>query len=178
MNALAPERRRDDLAQRAGAGDLAAFEAIYRENLGRIYALCLRMSADPVLADELTQRAFVRAWQKLGQFRGESGVQSWLFRLAVNVVLEDRRSAARQVVRLTESGSSDEKAPTPPHPGERMDLERAIAGLPDGARQVFVLHDVEGWPHDDIAAALGVTVGTSKSQLHRARSLLREALPR
>lgn len=165
----------DLLVERARSGDARAFEALYREHLGRVYALCLRMTADPAAAEEATQRTFVTAWQRLGGFRGEGAFSTWLHRIAVNAVLQGRRSALRHPV---QAAPDEIRAATPPHPGVRMDLERAIATLPEGARQVFVLHDVEGWPHDDVAAALGVTAGTSKSQLHRARGLLREALRR
>jgi RNA polymerase sigma-70 factor (ECF subfamily) len=160
----------------AKAGDVRAFESLYRESAPRIYAVCLRMCADPSLAEEHVQRAFVRAWQGLAGFRGDAGFATWVHRIAVRSVLEDRRATSRSVVQLHADPAADPKERTPPHPGARMDLEAAIATLPDGARHVFVLHDVEGWSHDDIAAALGVTVGTSKSQLHRARALLREVL--
>jgi RNA polymerase sigma-70 factor (ECF subfamily) len=163
---------------RAARGDVAAFEALYREHVGRVYALCLRLCADPRQAEECAQRAFVTAWQKLGTYRGEAAFGSWLCKVAVNVVRMDQRAGSRLPFELDATGAPEGRNPTPPHPGERVDLERAIATLPEGARQVLVLHDVEGWPHEDIAAALGVTVGTTKSQLHRARALLREALGR
>lgn len=161
---------------RARAGDVAAFEALYRANVGRIYALCLRMSGDAAQADELVQRAFVRAWERLGSFRGDAAFSTWLHRVAVNVVLEDKRADRRGIVRLADDPDDEPRERTPVPPGTRTDLERAVAQLPDGARQVFVLHDVEGWPHEDIATAMGVTTGTTKSQLSRARSLLREML--
>jgi RNA polymerase sigma-70 factor (ECF subfamily) len=161
---------------RARSGDMRAFERLYRANIGRVYAVCLRMSGDPAQADELVQSAFVRAWQRIGSFRGDSAFSTWLHRLAVNVVLEDRRSNQRAIVRLHDDAEADPRERTPVPAGTRLDLERAVALLPDGARQVLVLHDVEGWPHDEIAAAMGISVGTSKSQLSRARSLLRESL--
>jgi RNA polymerase sigma-70 factor (ECF subfamily) len=168
--------RADDAVQRARLGDSRAFEQVYRQHVGRIYAVILRMTADPALTDELTQAAFVRAWQKLSTFRGESSFGTWLHRLAVHVVLADRRSHGRRIVALAPDGNMDGPAKTPPHPGVRMDLEAALETLPPQARHVFVLHDIEGWSHEDIAAALGVVVGTTKSQLHRARALLREVL--
>lgn len=171
------EGRNADLdVARARSGDVPAFERLYRANVGRVYAVCLRMSGDADAADELVQRAFVRAWQRLGSFRGDSAFSTWLHRLAVNAVLEDRRSNRRSVVQLHADPDADPRERTPVPPGTRLDLERAVALLPDGARQVLVLHDIEGWPHDEIAAAMGITVGTSKSQLSRARSLLRETL--
>jgi RNA polymerase sigma-70 factor (ECF subfamily) len=168
------------LVRQAQAGDLHAFERLYRENERRVYALCFRMSSDPSLAEELTQEVFVRAWQKLGSFRGESAFSSWLYPLAVNVALSERRSRRRRTSRVM---ITDDLTPFDvPRPGKRpgpetgFDLERAMAGLPPGARAVFVLHDVEGYLHQEIAALLGLAEGTSKAQLHRARKLLREAL--
>ena len=162
----------DDVAL-ARAGDRRAFERVYRACVGRVYATCLRMTADPVTADECTQTAFVNAWGALGGFRGEGSFSTWLHRIAVHAVLGDRRRGARGPVAV---GAVDDIGKTPVPPGSRLDLERAIATLPDGAREVFVLHDVEGWSHEDIAAAMKVAVGTSKSQLHRARGLLRREL--
>ena len=166
------------LVQDAQAGDLAAFERLYRENERRVFALCMRLSSDPALAEELTQEVFVRAWRKLGSFRGQSAFSSWLYPLTVNVALTERRSRRRRLARIvpTEDGTTLE-SPTPaPTPEAGFDLEKAMAGLPPGARRVFVLHDVEGRTHDEIASLLGLAPGTSKAQLHRARKLLREAL--
>ncbi len=168
------------LVSRAQNGDQAAFEALYRENVGRIYALCLRLSGDAVRADELTQDVFVRAWEKLDSYRGESAFSTWLHRLAVNLMLEKRRSARRRSERvmLTDDPSLLDGAGRPPAPEVGIDLERVIASLPEGARTVFVLYDVEGYQHDEIAELMGLAPGTSKAQLHRARRLLREALLR
>jgi RNA polymerase sigma-70 factor (ECF subfamily) len=157
---------------RARAGDVAAFESLYRDHVGRVRALCLRMSADPGLADDLTQTAFVRAWERLGTYRGDAAFSTWLHRLTVHVVLDERRSRQRRDARHL-AARGDEISPS--REG-KVDLERAVFALPDGAREVFVLHDVEGWTHGDIAVALGISEGTTKSQLHRARRLLREAL--
>lgn len=157
----------------AKAGDRRAFERLYRACVGRVYAVCLRMTADPAAADEATQQAFVDAWRALGDFRGDAAFATWLHRIAVFAVLAEARRRARGPVAV---GAADEKGRTPTPPGAKVDLERAIAELPDGAREVLVLHDVEGWSHDEIARALGVTEGTSKSQLHRARGLLRRGL--
>ena len=168
-----------DPVRLAQQGDQAAFGQLYRLHAGRVYALCLRMAGDAVEARRLTQDVFVRAWERLGLFRGESAFSSWLYRLAVNVVLADRRAAGRRLRRVALGGHA---APDAAAPGgwseERLDLERAIAQLPPGARAVFVLHDIEGYAHEEIAAMTGIAAGTSKAQLHRARRLLRRALER
>ena len=139
------------------------------------------MTGNRERAEELTQDVFVRAWEKLPQFRGESLFSTWLHRLAVNVVLNARKSDGRQRARHQEEdedGMDGLAMPRQASVGDRMDLEAAIASLPPGARRVFVLHDVEGYKHEEIAEQLGVTAGGSKAQLHRARMLLREALTR
>lgn len=167
-----------DVVRRAQERDMRAFERLYRTHLPRVHAICRRMTADATRAEELTQKAFVTAWQKLPLFRGESAFTSWLHRVAVNTVLADLRAEQRRTRRVfgTEDPAAFELArPTPPA-GIRLDLEQAIAALPPQARAVFVLHDIEGWQHDEIATQLGVAAGTSKAQLHRARKLLQEAL--
>ena len=166
------------LVSRAREGDLAAFEALYRKHVRRVYALCLRLSGNAALAEELTQEAFVRAWKKLAQFRGESAFSTWLHPLVVNVALAERRSRRSREAHtfLTDDIAVYDRAALAIDPGERLDVEHAVASLPAGARAVFVLHDVEGYRHDEIAEMTGVTVGTSKAQLHRARQLLRERL--
>ncbi len=168
------------LVRRAQNGDRAAFEQIYRENVGRVYAICLRISANAVRAQELTQDVFVRVWEMIGTFRGESAFSSWLYRLAVNVVLVDLRAKKRRTARVmvTDDLSPFDKDDSMATPGSEIDLERAIAALPNQARAVFVLHDLEGYQHGEIAALMGIAEGTSKAQLHRARKLLREALER
>jgi RNA polymerase sigma-70 factor, ECF subfamily len=166
------------LVREALDGDLTAFERLYRENERKVFALCLRMSCDAALAEELTQEVFVRAWRKLGSFRGESAFSSWLFPLTVNVALSERRSRRRRDARIvpTDDPASLERAPAAPRPEAGFDLEKAMATLPPGARAVFVLHDVEGRTHEEVAALLNLAPGTSKAQLFRARRLLREAL--
>jgi len=166
------------LIRRAQSGDRAAFEQIYRENVGRVFAICLRILASSARAQELTQDVFVRAWEMIGTFRGESAFSSWLYRLAVNVVLADLRAKKRRTARvlITDDLSVYEKMSHTTNPGSAIDLERAIALLPEQARAVFVLHDIEGYQHGEIAEITGVAEGTSKAQLHRARRLLREAL--
>jgi RNA polymerase sigma-70 factor, ECF subfamily len=166
------------LIRRAQERDARAFEELYRLHVPRIYAVCLRLAANPRRAEEFTQTAFVQAWQKLPQFRGECAFGSWLHRLAVNGALMDFRSTRRREARVV--GAEDPAAlETPPRPapaGIRLDLEQAIAALPTQARAVFVLHDVEGYTHAEIAAFMDLQTGTTKAQLHRARQLLQEAL--
>jgi len=166
--------------RRAQQGDVAAFEQLYRDNAGRVYALCLRMCGDAGRAEELTQDVFVRAWEKLGTFQGTSAFSTWLHRLAVNVVLGDRRSEKVRVgkVMTTDNLEAYETPLRSSDPCDGIDLERAIAALPSGARAVLVLHDVEGYKHEEIAQMQGTAVGTCKAQLHRARKLLREMLGR
>ncbi len=173
-----PAMSERDAVARASRGDVAAFERLYRANVGRVHALCQRMTGDSSLAEELTQQAFVRAWQKLASFRGASAFSTWLHRLTVNVVLGHRRSSARREARVAVSGDEGFADPRgyEESPGNVVDLERAIASLPESARTVFVLHDVEGFRHREIAEATGIAEGTSKAQLHRARTLLRKAL--
>jgi RNA polymerase sigma-70 factor (ECF subfamily) len=168
------------LVRRAQDGDVAAFEQLYREHVGRVFALCLRLAGDASLAEELAQEAFVRAWQKLGSFRGESAFSSWLYTLTVNTALSERRSRRRRTSRVvaTDDLSAFDQPGRPPGPEQGFDLERALAALPPGARAVLVLHDVEGYKHHEIAEMTGIAAGTSKAQLHRARRLLREALAR
>ena len=165
----------------AAAGDRRAFERLYRLHVNRVFTLCLRMVKDRTRAEELTQDVFVRAWEKLELFRGEAAFATWLHRMAVNVVLNARKSDGRQRSRFEDDNEGDgiDALPARPlAPGDRMDLESAIARLPKGARRVFTLFDVEGYKHEEIAEMLGVTTGATKAQLHRARLLLREALNR
>jgi RNA polymerase sigma-70 factor (ECF subfamily) len=168
---------------RAASGDRHAFEHVYRTHLNHVFSLCVRMTGDRARAEELTQDVFVRVWEKLPSFRGESAFSTWLHRLTVNVVLNERRVDGRERSRNVSSDDDDESAPpagstSQPMHAEKLDLERAIAKLPKGARKVFVLHDVEGFTHEEIGSMLGVTSGGCKAQLHRARLLLREALKR
>ena len=164
------------LIRRAQRGDAAAFESLYRQNVGRVYALCLRMSADVARAEELTQETFLRTWERIGSFRGESRFSTWLHQVAVNVILGDRRDRTRQPIENPQKMARVVGRPAGPSPGHAQVLEQAIAALPDGARATFVLHDIEGYLHEEIAVLMGVTVGTCKAQLHRARNLLRKAL--
>lgn len=163
--------------RRAQAGDHDAFALLYQAHVARVYGLCLRLEGDSVRAGELTQDVFVRAWERLRSFRGESSFGTWLHRLAVNLVLSDRRSTFRRARRLlsTDAPERYERADFP-EPLAAMDLDAAIARLPAGARTIFVLHDVEGYTHHEIATHAGIAVGTSKAQLFRARRLLREML--
>lgn len=168
----------DDPVRDAQAGSVAAFERLYRDHAGRIFALCLRLSGDPVLAEELTQDVFVRAWEKLSSFRGDSAFSTWLHRVAVNEVLGRRRSEGRRGARvlLTEDLALYDPGHPPEQHAERMDLESAMARLPAATRTVFVMHDVEGYTHEEIAHLTGRAEGTCKTLLHRARKMLRERL--
>ncbi|MBS0438455.1 MAG: sigma-70 family RNA polymerase sigma factor [Proteobacteria bacterium] len=165
------------LVRRAVAGEVAAFEQLYRRHAGRVHGAILRLvGRDRARAEELTQDAFVQAWRKLGSFRFESAFATWLHRLGVNIALMDLR------IRRDEDATDDDALQAaaggeiPFCAAERGDLERAVAGLPTRARAVLVLHDVEGYKHEEISAELGMAVGSSKAQLHRARGLLRRAL--
>jgi RNA polymerase sigma-70 factor (ECF subfamily) len=165
-------------ARAAQRGDVAAFERLYRAHAGRVYALCLRLTADGPRAETLTQDAFVKAWERLATFRGESPFGAWLRQVTVNVVLGDRRSSARRLRRV--APTEDETLAVAPGAArmdaERLDLERAIRALPEAARTVFVLHDVEGYGHEEIGRLLGIAEGTSKAHLHSAREKLKEIL--
>ena len=160
----------------AARGDSSAFERLYRTHVGRIHSLTRRMLGSHE-ADEVTQDIFVRTWLKLGQFRGDSAFTTWLHRLAVNVVIERRRSFAIQRERMSDDPAAlDMITVAPARADLTVDFEAAIEQLPAGAREIFVLHDVEGYKHREIGAMLGITTGTSKRQLHRARMLMRRHL--
>ncbi|HEV2084115.1 MAG TPA: RNA polymerase sigma factor [Gemmatimonadales bacterium] len=162
----------------AASGDASAFERLYRNHVTRVYGLVRRMLSDDD-ADEVAQDIFVRAWQKLGTFRGEAAFGTWLHRLAVNVILARRETLGTRRKRYLEGDAVLEMIPARrPGPEMAMDFETAMARLPEGAREVFVLHDVEGYRHEEIAEMLGLATGTSKSQLHRARMALRQHLGR
>ena len=202
MTALPPADDANDrepdlrLVERARAGAIDAFEELYRREVGRVYALCLRLTSDTVHARELTQTVFVKAWDKIGSFRGDSKLSSWLHRIAVNEMLVEARSDRRRRARVTLAedhyapgarGGSDSDADRAPETGgfalpvdseARIDLERAISALPPGARTVFVLHDIHGYKHDEISKMTGSAEGTLRAQLHRARKLLMQALSR
>jgi len=187
---LAPSDRESELAlvRAALSGDEGAFERIYGENAGRVFALCCRMSGSRERASELTQDVFVHVWRQLAKWRGESALSTWIHRLTVNLVLSNARGEQRRLrheMATTEIGSEDDGAPAardivrsapPADVVNAIDLERAIASLPPGARTVFVLHDVEGYQHDEIAKMTGTAEGTCRAQLHRARQLLMQAL--
>lgn len=165
------------LVRRAADGDAGAFEQLYRGHVGRVHGAILRLvGMDRARAEELTQEAFVRAWQKLASFRHEAAFSTWLHRLGVNVALMDLRARREEDATddaLLEVYAGGEVAFCA---GERADLERAVARLPPRARAVLVLHDVEGWKHEEIAVAMRMATGSSKAHLHRARGLLRRIL--
>ena len=171
--------------ERAKQGDAEAFETLYHLHRRRVYSLCLRMTANTAAAEDLTQEAFLQLFRKIGTFRGESAFSTWLHRMAVNVVLMQLRKKGLAVVPLEETIETEEESPRK-EPGaedvrlagsiDRLQLEHAIADLPPGYRAVFLLHDVEGYEHNEIARIVGCSIGNSKSQLHKARMKLRELL--
>lgn len=171
-----------DLTQAAARGDMDAFETLYERYHRRVYSLCLRMVANVTEAEDLTQEVFIQLLRKLGSFRGESAFTTWLHRLTVNHVLMHFRKRGVRLEKTTEEGDVPEQTEIGserPHAMpviDRIALDSAIAQLPPGYRSVFVLHDVEGYEHEEVADLLGVSVGTSKSQLHKARMRLRTLL--
>jgi RNA polymerase sigma-70 factor (ECF subfamily) len=171
--------------ERAKNGDAEAFEVLYNLHKRRVYSLCLRMTANTAQAEDLTQEAFLQLFRKIGTFRGESAFSTWLHRMAVNVVLMHLRKKGLPVVSLEETIETEEEAPRkelgaqdPVLAGsvDRLQLQRAVEDLPPGYRTIFVLHDVEGYEHNEIAGLVGCSIGNSKSQLHKARMKLREFL--
>ncbi|MDQ1118295.1 MULTISPECIES: RNA polymerase sigma factor [Pseudoxanthomonas] len=166
-------------ARAAAAGDTRAFEQLYRRHVGKVHGVIVRLvGGHGARAEDLTQETFVRVWRALPEFRFESALSTWLHRMAVNTALMELRSR-RAGPRWEEEVDGDDVAMLDPReqgPALRMDLERAIGTLPPRARAVLVLHDVEGWKHEEISASLGMAVGSSKAQLHRARQLLRVRL--
>lgn len=168
-----------DLARRIRAGDDRAFDLFYEANVGRVFAVTLRLCGDESKARRLTQETFVRAWERLDTYRGGSRLSSWLHRIAVNVALESGRRRTRWWRRLAPARAGlDIPTRADARPELRIDLERAIAALPDRAREALVLRDVEGHSYQEIAELTGVAVGTVKAQIHRARRLVREMLER
>jgi RNA polymerase sigma-70 factor (ECF subfamily) len=169
-----------ELASRIQAGDGGAFEELYRQHATRLYNLAYRMAGGPAEADDLLQDIFLLVYRKLGSFRGESSLGTWLYRLAMNHCLDALRSRQTRLGQQTDSLDEEgavEVAATPPLAAvNRMDLERAIATLPPACRAAFLLHDVEGFGHNEIGAILGISEGTSKSQVHKARLRIRNYL--
>ncbi|MEL6868996.1 MAG: sigma-70 family RNA polymerase sigma factor [Pseudomonadota bacterium] len=163
-----------DYVARATAGDTRAYEHLYRAHCGQIYALCLRMTANAAEAEDATQDAFIQAWSKLATFRGDSAFSSWLHRIAVNVVLTQMRKRKREAQKM--ALVVPDEAPDTQTAHDMPDIERAIAALPERARQVFVLAGVYGYTHEQVATTLDVAVGTCKAHLHRARQMLQEHL--
>jgi len=174
------EEASPDLIAQAKTGSHGAFAEIYRIHVGRVYGVCLRILGDRSRAEEVTQQVFIRSWMKLDSFRGESSFGSWLYRMAVNAALNElKASASMQMSNHSLDDLPTELASARDCQREvQIDLEKAIAALPAGARVVFVLHEIEGLDHKDIADKLGLANGTCKAQLSRARKLLREALKR
>jgi RNA polymerase sigma-70 factor (ECF subfamily) len=170
------------LAQAAGWGDMTAFEELYNRHHRRVYSLCLRMLQNPVEAEDLTQEVFIQLYRKIGSFRGDSAFTTWLHRMTVNQVLMHFRKRSVKFEKTTEEGDTPEQIVSgTENPGhmrivDKIALDNAIEQLPPGYRSVFVLHDIEGYEHEEIANMLGCSVGTSKSQLHKARLKLRRLL--
>lgn len=170
------------LAVAAAAGDMQAFELLYERHNRRVYSLCLRMTQNPAEAEDLTQEAFIQLFRKIGSFRGESAFTTWLHRLTVNQCLMHFRKRSVKLEKTTEEGETPVQIvrgtenPNSMPVLDRIALDNALKQLPPGYRTVFVLHDVEGHEHEEIAKILGVAVGTSKSQLHKARMKLRSIL--
>jgi RNA polymerase sigma-70 factor (ECF subfamily) len=172
--------------ERAKLGDAEAFHALYDLHRRRVYSLCLRMTGNTASAEDLTQEAFLQLFRKIGTFRGESAFSTWLHRMSVNVVLMQLRKKNLPVVPLEETMEGDEEGTVRKEPGapderlagsiDRLQLQRAVDELPPGYRTIFVLHDVEGYEHNEIAEMVGCSIGNSKSQLHKARLKLRELL--
>jgi RNA polymerase sigma-70 factor, ECF subfamily len=162
------------IIERVRCGEAEAFKILYHKNVGKIYALCFRISGNRYKADLLTQDAFVKAWENIEKFRGESSFSTWIYRIAVNNALEAFRLKKRRILKfisISENIFYEKK-----DSGNKIDLEKAISLLPEKARLVFILHDVEGYRHDEIAAMMAISSGTSKAQLHRARKILRKNL--
>ena len=165
-----------DLVARCQAGDVEAFETLYRQHAARIYTLACRMAGSPEDGEDLLQEIFLQAHRKLGSFKGDSAVGTWLYRLALNHCLDYVRSRQAKMSRITETldaETSIEPVARRETPIARLDLERAIDRLPEGCREAFVLHDVEGFDHKEVGELLGIAEGTSKSQVFKARMKLR-----
>jgi RNA polymerase sigma-70 factor, ECF subfamily len=172
--------------ERAKQGDAQAFQALYDRHKRRVYSLCLRMTANTAEAEDLTQEAFLQLYRKIATFRGESAFSTWLHRLSVNVVLMHLRKKSLPVVSLEETTQGGEDDTPKKDFGaddlalagsiDRLQLQKAVNDLPPGYRTIFVLHDVEGYEHNEIAALVGCSIGNSKSQLHKARMKLRDML--
>lgn len=168
--------REGALLNRAQGGDARAFEALYREHVDRVYGLCLRMTGNVSEAEDCTQEAFIQAWNKLGKFRGDSAFGTWMHRIAVNAVLGRIRKSKREQDRIQVVAQTASSPASIGDSGELRDLSDAIDRLPEGARHVFVLNAVYGYSHEESSNMLGIAVGTSKAQLHRARRLLAQQL--
>jgi RNA polymerase sigma-70 factor (ECF subfamily) len=162
----------DDVVRRAQRGDVVAFEILYREHAPRVHSLCRRLSGDDAMAGELVQDVFVRVWDRLGGFRGQSSIGTWLHRLAVNVVLERLRTNKRDALRLIDGDDAFNEVTVDAKPDVKLDLDAALARLPAGARTAFVLHDIQGYSHDEVSQLTGMAPGTARAQAWRARRAL------
>lgn len=182
IDVVASRAAEADLVSRCRAGDLSAFEDIYRAHSGRLYSVAVRMLGSPTDAEDMLQEVFLTAHRKLDGFRGESSLGTWLYRLATNLCLDHLRSRAGRNQQVTDALDAEPVLADNRTRGlaeravSRLDLERALRQLPDGCRAAFVLHDIEGLEHREVADALGIAEGTSKSQVHKARLRLRGLL--
>ena len=166
------------LIERARRGDAKAFERLYREHVGRVHGLCLRMTRNPDTAADCVQDAFIKAWKALPRFEARASFSTWLHRIAVNTVLEKRRGSSNNEIAVEDPTAYEEPTMVLDTPVEEEELEAAIESLPQGARDALVLCGVYGYEHSEAASMLGIAVGTCKAQLHRARGLLRDRLER
>jgi RNA polymerase sigma-70 factor, ECF subfamily len=185
---LPAEMTEAEVIGKAQAGDMSCFEILYARHKRRVFSLCLRMTGNYAEAEDFTQDAFLQLYRKIGSFRGESAFSTWLHRLSVNIVLMHFRKRGLLEISLEEILEPQQGEEGPRREFgmtdnilqgsvERITLDRAIAGLPPGYRMIFVLHDIEGYEHNQIAEMLGCSIGNSKSQLHKARMKLRTLLP-
>lgn len=176
-----PEPDVASLVALARGGDLSAFETVYRMHSGKVFSICLRLAADRNEAEEFAQDAWVRAWERIGTFRGDAAFGTWIHRLTVNLLLDRKRHDARwrqRVTSIEDEGAVETAAAVAAAPETRLDIERAVERLPEGALVIFLLHEVDGLKMREIAEQLGIAIGTVKAQLHRARRLLQESLNR
>jgi RNA polymerase sigma-70 factor (ECF subfamily) len=178
MATASTDARADEraLIRQAQRSDARAFEALYKMHIDKVYGICLRMTGNVSEAEDCAQDAFIQAWNKMDKFRGDSAFSTWLHRIAVNSVLSRIRKAKREQDRITAVSDTGVATVTTGDSGELRDLSEAVDRLPEGARNVFVLHAVYGYSHDETGDMLGIATGTSKAQLHRAKRLLAQQL--
>lgn len=167
-----------ELVHKAQEGSVSAFEALYRHHANKVFLLCLRMTGCRSHAEDFMQEAFIKAWQALAKFKGDSQFSTWMYRIAVNTILADKRKNTLDLVEDPDWEREFEQSLSASHSSEQIDLEKAVAQLPAQARHVLVLHDLVGMTHQEIGQQLSIAAGTSKAHVNRARGLLREILAR